>query len=211
MIKANDLENSLNSIEESISTLQVQLKSLSDKDNFDVNLNIPTLKQYLNNNLIKIKEKSIDSKELIISLQRSDLLPKLTLNSNYEFTDNEYKVALNLYIPIDFDMNKKIETKRLDYLIERVKLKELLDSEELNYKNFQFKLESIEQKIKNTNAIIKRYDSLIERVDELFRGGMKTSDDLKIIKNTQKSKELDLKIFNLDRDILILNLLKNGV
>jgi len=217
IINLNNLENALQSLKEQKAINLQNIKNISDINYLDIEvnqLNIPNLEQFLEKNFISLQKNVIDIKSKLLDMQKADFLPKLTVNSSYGYdndkSDDSYNFILSLSMPIDFDYKKKIESKKLDYLIEKLNLKDMKNQEIRAFETFKYKIYSIDKKIENTKNIIARYSNLKNRIAELFKSGLKTEDDLTIISNTKKTKELDLKTFRLERENLILELLSRG-
>lgn len=218
IIELNSLINQKESLKESKEELKRELKYLSDKSYSEIKLNeltIPSIDSFLERNFLNIKKEAIELKKLAIEIQEREFLPKLSINSSLNYDNNlrdseNYRFMLTLSVPIDFDYKRKIESKKLDYMIERVSLEQSVREEREFYRSTLAKIDSIERKISNSQTIINRYSSLIEQVKELYKNGLKTKEDLEIIQNRQVSKEIEIEIFKLDREIEILNLLKRA-
>ena len=153
----------------------------------------------------------------------SRYLPSLSLFGNYnyqnsqgsqfmpsfEYKDSFYTYGFHISMPL-FDINsfKNIELAKLNYLKSSLQLLDKKREEKNLFRAIFKKLGHIDKKISLTYEDLKLYSSLLNQTKELFKAGEKTKYDVMTMQNSLNSRRLDLKIFDMDRQILLLELYK---
>jgi len=109
-----------------------------------------------------------------------------------------------------FDINsfKEIESAKIDYLKAKNILEDKRRQKSNLYWQIQKSLQIINKKIELTKEDIKLYSALLKDTEDRYKAGEKTLYDLETIKNSLEQKRLDLKIFKIDRQLLLLDLYK---
>jgi len=128
---------------------------------------------------------------------------------SFEYKDSFYTYGFHISMPL-FDINsfKNIELAKLNYLKSSLQLLDKKREEKNLYRAIFKKLGHIDKKISLTYEDLKLYSSLLNQTKELFKAGEKTKYDVMTMQNSLNSRRLDLKIFDMDRQILLLELYK---
>jgi len=88
-------------------------------------------------------------------------------------------------------------------------LLEYKKKEESNlYEMILKRVEIVKEKIFLANEDLKLYKSLLKSTKEQFEGGEKTIYDVEIMENSLKTKEIDKEIYDIDIQLLLLELYK---
>lgn len=181
---------------------------------------LPTLKMfsekdYLDNNIeIKKAEANIDKKDNFKGVTAANYLP--SLNAFYTYTDNHFKdgqslsentqvYGLRLTIPFDIRTFNDIESKKLDYLKSKVDLQNKITDEKTFFKSKLEKINMIEDRINITKEDLNIYDSILSIINEEKEAQLKTQSDLDTLQNSQKIKVIDLKTYEIDKQIELLS------
>jgi len=198
----------------------------------DINYNnafVPTLKlvtqnEFLNHNIVLNKSQSEISKnryykDIIVA----KYLPSISLTAGYSWQEsrnqqfipgglsstintNFYNYGFRISFPLDVNTFSDIESAKVDYLKSQLivddkkrELKAIFEQVMQNIENFKKKKQlSIE------NRYI--YEKLLEDTRELFNAGYKTEHDVKLLQNSVKIQERDVEIFEIDKQLELLNL-----
>jgi outer membrane protein TolC len=126
----------------------------------------------------------------------------------------EYKDYYNLYglrfaMPL-FDINsfKNIEIAKLNHIKSNLLLEYKKKEESNLYEMILKRVEIVKEKIFLANEDLKLYKSLLKSTKEQFKGGEKTIYDVEIMENSLKTKEIDKEIYDIDMQLLLLELYK---
>ena len=212
---------SKNSLEIALIDLQDQKQDLINKFNniskisYD-KLNLPkfnfiSLDNWKDKNIyLKQQKLNIKTKHNLKYITYSKYLP--TINLTYRKThdhildiDNE-TAGFNIVIPLDFKAMYEPRSARLDELIAKKELQIKQKDEIALFKTIEFKIKGLEKKISLTKQNILAYQDLINQTQEMVKVGLKTEDDLKVLTNSLNNEKLNLEIFNIEKQINLLQL-----
>lgn len=196
-----------------------EFKYISDKSYESIDLSFLTLSsfdEFLERNIqIKVKELTYDTADADKNILYSSYLPKVSLFGNYSYNDTSlstdkqyYQYGAKISMPIDYNSAKIVETARLKTHIASLQTNQTKEYETSFYQYAVDRLENIDGKIKNTNNTIARYENLYEMVKALYKGDLRTIDDVTIMQNRLESSKLDIEILNLDKKSVLNDLYK---
>ncbi|MGE4294364.1 MAG: TolC family protein [Campylobacterales bacterium] len=145
-------------------------------------------------------------------------LPRVALNASYQhyFSDevapagsevervSAYGVTLS--VPLDFNGRRETQSAQIAYRLTRQTLEESRVRERTFYAALLKRLAQIDDQIALARSDVAVYDSLVKQVGDQLKAGQKTRDDLKIMQNAKAARELDLKIYDANRQIELLSL-----
>ncbi len=217
----------LNSSKHSLIDLKYQRQELinnfhniSSKDY--TNFSLPTLKlfnekEYMENNIeIKKAEADIVRKDNFADITTAKYLP--SVNAFYTYTKNHFtdgkagldkenteNYGVTVNVPFDTRTFNDIESKKLDYLKSKLDLKNKITDEKTFFKSKLEKINMIEDRINITKEDLAVYDSILSIIYEEKEAQLKTQSDLDTLQNSQKIKVLDLKVFEIDKQIELLS------
>lgn len=225
ILSRNTLESGLLDLEEAGEELLRRFRNMSDADPETVELpRLETVERdaYLANNLLLAGlEHRIDESKRFTDMTDARYLPKLTLDASYVKEDSEQVLGagfgfevdetfanygLTLSIPLDINTFREKETAELAYRLAQNSLDEKKREEANLYDQAAAKLERLEKRIALAEEDAALYRSLLEQTREQTAAGLKTSEDLDVMKNSLKIKELDREIHELERQAVLLEL-----
>ncbi len=203
-----ELINSFNNLSsQSYRTLKLPELTLVDKEGF------------LNNNMeIKKSEHDIRTQDRFHEMTVAKYLP--TLNFTYDYTkyheiensssysdgDTVANLGFNITIPLDVRTFNDIESQKINYLKAQT-LKNSIILEQSNlFKTKLAKIKMLNEKITIAQEDYKLYDSLLDIINQEKEAEIKTQSDVDTLRNSQKSKALDIKIHKIEQQIELLEL-----
>ncbi len=209
IINLNSKKSQLLDLQYNKKSLINSLSNLSDLKYQDIKL--PTF--------TKLKKEDFTKQNIYIQKDSSDIkstknmrwitaakyLPTVNLTYNYtrnhtlDTTDKNY--GFNIIVPLDFKAFDDSGSSKIAYL----KAKENLNIKKLQEKNIfktsNLKIDMLNAKLKLTKENIIAYNDLVAQTTELKDAGIKTQDDLTILENSTTIEKLNLKIYNIDKQI----------
>lgn len=222
ILKANQDETKKLETEISLMKLKQSFALLSEKD--PNKLKLPKLKlisaqRYKGSNLelvrdrLRAKEKGYNAK-----MTWAKYLPSISLQGRYTDADlnplfpqsgleeKYWTYGFTVSMPLNINMFSDIEASKVAHLkaqTEVIERKHTIDEE---YKLIQNKLKIIEKKIKLARKDEKLYARLYKTTKNLAKAGEKTSLDTAMMFNSLKVRKLDQKIYELDKQIELIEL-----
>ncbi len=192
------------------------LKSFSDKDYSEVTLpefKLININEYLKNSLIlRQKQKEIQTSKYLKKMTVANYLPTISLTAShtrsYDYGDRiSSSYGLRFSIPlISVNRSRTIEMKKLEYLKSKLALQDTKRAEKEEFLSILQRVKLIEKKIELSKRDLKLYDSLLSSTKESYEAGEKTKYDVDTLENSKKSVALDVKIFEIDKQLLLLDL-----
>ena len=125
--------------------------------------------------------------------------PKLT-------KENDQTFGLSLNVPFDSRTYNDVQSKRIEYLKSKLNLENSIDDEKTFFKTKLEKISMLDERVQITREDLEVYDSILKIINEEKQAQIKTQSDLDTLQNSQKIKSLDLKIYEIDRQIELLEL-----
>ena len=108
---------------------------------------------------------------------------------------------------ISFDnVEVDIESKKIDYLKSKLNLENSVDDEKTFFKSKLEKLAMLDERLQITKDDLEVYDSILKIINEEKDAQIKTQSDLDTLQNSQKIKSIDLKIYEIDKQIELLEM-----
>jgi outer membrane protein TolC len=134
--------------------------------------------------------------------------------SKYHDTDNNTKYSkendqtfgLSVTVPFDSRTFNDVQSKRIDYLKSKLDLENSLDDEKTFFKSKLQKIAMIEERLQITRDDLEVYDSILKTINEEKIAQIKTQSDLDTLQNSQKIKSLDLKVYEIDKQLEFLDM-----
>jgi len=218
LLTQNNAKHTLIDLKYERQELVNNFNNISSKDYKEFKL--PTLKifnekQYIENNIeIKKAKADIEKKNHLKGVVTAQYLP--SVNAFYTYTNNHFKdgqsfdentqvYGLSVTVPFDSKTFNDIESVKLDYLKSKIDLKNKITDEKTYYKSKLEKISMIEDRIDVTKEDLSIYDSILKVIHEEKEAQIKTQSDLDTLENSQKIKVLDLKIYEVDKQIELLS------
>lgn len=188
-------------------TFDLPTLTILDKENFIRN----------NLNVLKITA-DIDKKYNFKGMSIAKFLP--TLNVTYDYFNyhdeggssssisdiDSSTYGFNITIPLDSKVFNDIESSKIDYLRAKVELKNIILEEQNFFKTKLTKLKMLDAKIGIAKDDYELYRSLLEDLAIAFEAGLSAQADVDIMKNSKQIKSLDIKIFDIEKQIELLKI-----
>lgn len=202
-----ELNNSFSNLASNhYSSFELPVLSLADeKDFLDKNINI------------KKSKADIEQKDNFVDMTVAKYLP--TLNANFDYTkyhdtdnnpslsdDSVKNYGLSLTMPLDIRTFNDIQTQKIEFLKSKLDLKNKVLEEQNFYKTKLSKIKMLNQKKKIAKDDYELYNSLLEIIIEEKNAELKTQSDVDTLLNSQKIKSLELKIYEFEKQIELLDL-----
>jgi len=223
IIEKNIMIQTLYDIQTNKEKLVSKFKAISDKsykELFIPKLKILTQDEFLANNIILSMSKSelnknAYSKDMIVA----KYLPRVSLTAGYNWQSsstlgssyttpetNYYNYGFRISMPLDINTFRDIEVSKLDYLKSKLviedKRRELLAIFEQVMQN----IKNIENKKQLSVQNYEIYEELLSQTKDLYKAGYKTKHDVDLLKNSLDIQNLDIKIFEIDKQLELLTL-----
>ena len=187
------------------------------------NFELPTFvlfseKEFLENNIdLKRIEADVDKKSNYSYMTMAKYLPSVNAfynYSKYHDTDNNIKLTkeneqtfgVNVTVPFDSRTFNDVQSKRIEYLKSKLNLENSIDDEKTFFKIKLEKISMLDERLQITKDDLEVYDSILKIINEEKNAQIKTQSDLDTLQNSQKIKSLDLKIYEIDKQLELLEM-----
>ena len=221
LLTLNTTKNNLVDLKYQKQELINNFNNISSKEY--TNFELPTFKlfdekEFLDNNLnLKKIEADVMKKGNYSYMTMAKYLP--SVNAYYTYskyhetdnkasidTENDQTVGLTLNIPLDSRTFNDIQSKKIDYLKSKLNLENSKDDEKTFFKTKLDKLAMIDERLQITKDDLDVYDSILKIINEEKEAQIKTQSDLDTLQNSQKIKSLDLKVYEIDKQLELLEM-----
>ncbi len=175
-------------------------------------------KEFLENNInLKRIEADVDKKGNYSYMTMAKYLPSINAYYNYSkyhdiddniklTKENEQTFGVNVTVPFDSRTFNDVQSKRIDYLKSKLNLENSLDDEKTFFKTKLEKIAMLDERLQITKDDLEVYNSILKIINEEKEAQIKTQSDLETLQNSQKIKSLDLKIYEIDRQLELLEM-----
>ncbi|MDD2888360.1 MAG: TolC family protein [Aliarcobacter sp.] len=193
--------------------------SSSDYTQFELpTFTIFSEKEFLENNInLKKIEADIDKKGNYSFMTMAKYLPSVNAYYNYSKyheTDDNIKLqkendqtfGVSVTVPFDSRTFNDVQSKRIDYLKSKLNLENSISDEKTFFKSKLQKLSMLDERLQITKDDLEVYDSILKTINEEKIAQIKTQSDLDTLQNSQKIKSLDLKIYEIDKQLELLEM-----
>jgi len=225
ILKKNQDTLALFSLQESRVQLVEAFRNLSDLDPKEVKLPRLTLveeKRFLQHHIdLAQQREQIVQKEYFntmtwarymptVSVQGSWVKPyrngSIYLSSYPNATRSYYTYGFRISMPIDINAYHTIESTRVDYLAAKVGFDDRKREAENSYRAVLERLEVIDRKVGLAREDEALYASLVKSTEEKVDAGEMTLYDLKTMENSLLIRQLDRKIYEIEKQLILLDL-----
>ncbi|MCI0501273.1 MAG: TolC family protein [Epsilonproteobacteria bacterium] len=221
ILTKNSLDASLLDFEFNKINLINSFKNISTLDPYKVELPVLSKingKDFDEKNLEVLKTQiDIESKKNLEETVGSNYKPSIVANGSYTYDHKSISnihpkdltasvYGVSVVIPLDYNYYAKTGSLKADYLKSKQDL-EILKTKETNFFKIQeFKIAMLESKLSLTKENISIYNDLLAQNKELASVGIKTLDDVQVIQNSRDSELLNLKIFEIEKQLELLEI-----
>jgi outer membrane protein TolC len=218
LAKRDEIEIDILSLQSNLENLRGEFKKLSYK-NPDT-LKPPKLRmipksKFLKRNLeLELARTNILMAKYNAKIVKSKYLPtvtvglRLTKTRPVEWGYRENAFSFNFKVSMPLSINKKddLELAKLDKIISQLDLKTKLRTIKKDYYITAKKLKVLSRQISLANKEAKIYKRLLINTTKLFKAGQKSKSDVEVLKNSYKIKKLDSKIYEIEKQLELINL-----
>ncbi len=227
IIEKNKVTQALYDLQTNHERLISKFETISDLDYKEAStphLRLVSSEQFLQHN-IDIKqlksegERNLYNKNVTIA----KYLPTVSLTAGYNWDKLEnpsfagtsvssppetqyYNYGLKATIPIDFNSFRDVESSRVEYLKSLVVIDDKKRELAFLYEQVTQNLNNYDKKILLSVENKALYEKLLNETTQLYTAGYKTKYDVQTLKNSVKIEEVEQKIFELDKQLELLNL-----
>ena len=193
--------------------------SSSDYTNFELpTFTIFSEKEFLENNInLKKIEADIDKKGNYSFMTMAKYLPSVNAYYNYSkyhetddniklTKENDQTFGVSVTVPFDSRTINDVQSKRIDYLKSKLNLENKISDEKTFFKSKLQKISMLEERLQITRDDLEVYNSILKTINEEKIAQIKTQSDLDTLQNSQKIKSLDLKIYEIDKQLELLEM-----
>ncbi len=231
IIQTNILQQTLYDFQTAKERLVTQFEALSDLDYKTAHiphLDFLSAKEFLeqkHNIVLKQSSAQIQQNKYATNVRIAKYLPKVSLVAGYNWSkssgqkmfvggqlidsSNElhyYDYGVRVALPFDINTFRDVESAKVDYFKAQVQQQDTQRQLKALYRQVMQNIENYDKKIVLAQQNQKLYEKLFHDTQELFYGGYKTQYDVDNMKNSLEIQKLDISIFELDKQLELLNL-----
>ena len=226
ILKKNQDTLNLYVLQDTKAQLHKQFNDLSDADPATIELphfSLMDRQTFLKNHIDLARQKEeIDQKNYFNTMTWARYMPTLSVQASYvkpyennffftggnvyDLTDDYYTYGFRISMPLDIKSYYTIESTKVDYLHARVKLDDSRREADNTYAATLKRLEVLDRMIELSKEDEALYSSLVTSTREKVEAGEMTIYDLETMENSKRIRQLDQKIFNLDKQLVLLDL-----
>ena len=160
---------------------------------------------------INLEKTNINLNKSLYDMKKSDYYPIVKLNGSYGINDEEdlsttdyYNYGISVSIPLSLKSSSDIEQSKIDYLVSKKELADKINELSLEYDSSILKIDNFKERIQLAKEDIELYEQLLLMNKQEYEAGYKTFDDVVMLENSKKIRELDIKIYDLNIKKIIL-------
>lgn len=226
ILKKNQDTLNLYVLQDTRAQLHKQFRDLSDADPASIalpRLSLIKKERFLKNHIDLARQReAVTQKDYFNIMTWARYMPAVSLQASYvkpyensyfftggrmtDMTDDYYTYGFRVTMPLDINSYYTIESTRVDYLNAKVQLSDRKREADNAYTAALKRLEVLDRMIALSKEDEKLYGSLVESTREKVEAGEMTEYDLKTMENSRTIRQLDQKIFDLDKQLVLLDL-----
>jgi outer membrane protein TolC len=180
--------------------------------------------EFLKSNIsLRLAQATIEKNRYAKDVTISSYLPSVNFTASYNWNKKEnqqftasipadseenryYSYGFAISMPLDINTFRSVESARVDYLKSEVlKLDKLRELKAL-FEQVMQNIHNYEKKILLSRENIDLYAKLLRDTKELYSAGYKTKYDVDTLANSLKIQNLDMKIYEIDKQLELLTL-----
>jgi len=179
-----------------------------------------TKEQFLANNIVlDISKSDIEKNRYNKDVTTTKYLPRVSLTAGYNWNKSDttykfgsqkerdyYDYGLKVSMPLDINSFRDIEASRIDYLKSQLVVEDRRRELKALFEEVTQNIENFEKKIGLSIQNRELYEKLLSETQEMYSAGYKTSYDVDLLKNSVVIQAIDLKIFEIDKQLELLTL-----
>lgn len=220
ILDANKIKNTIADLHYQKEQQNYSFLNIASKDYQNFELPILTLadeQNFINKNIQILKAKAdIKQKDYFKDITVARYLPAVSFDASHTqyhevepnniSNKNSNNYGISISMPLDSRTFNEIENQKLNYLKSKLTLKTIELEEQNFYRTTLSKIKTLNEKKIIAENDYKLYDSLLEIIQQEKEAELKTQSDVDILANSQKIKSIELKIFELEKQIELLKI-----
>lgn len=222
IIDRNVLIQALYDIETNKERLISKFNAISDidyKNAFIPDLKVLTLEQFLNNNIVlTLSESQIIKSKYNKDVTVAKYLPSVRATAGYNWSKsnspfqfgsrekNYYDFGFRASVPIDINTFRDIESSKIDYLKSNLLVEDKKRELKAIFEQVMQNIGNLDKKKQLSVENREIYERLLSDTRDLFKAGYKTKYDVELLNNSVDIQKLDVKIYEIDRQLELLTL-----
>ena len=226
ILKKNQDTLNLYVLQDTRAQLFRQFRDLSDADPETIDLprfRLLDKERFLKYHIdLRTQEEAIRQKKYFNVMTWARYLPTLSVQASYvkpyensyfftggnlyDLTDDYYTYGFRLSMPLDINAFSTVESTKVDYLNAKVQLLDKRREADNAFEAAMKRLKVLDRMIALSKEDETLYGSLVESTREQVEAGEMTVYDLETMKNSKRIRQLDQKIFDLDKQLVLLDL-----
>ncbi len=182
-------------------------------------------KKFLKHNIVLKQTDALIEKNLYAKDVRiAKYLPRVSFTAGYNWNNSEqqfkfksniqtstndsqyYDYGIRINMPLDLNAFRDIESAKIDFLKARVVAADRKREFTALFEQVLKNIENFDKKITLSKENIDLYSKLLTDTKRLFKAGYKTEYDVETLSNSLKIQELDTQIYEIDKQLELLNL-----
>jgi outer membrane protein TolC len=223
IIQRNSVIQALYDVQTEKEKLITQFRTLSDASYETIEL--PQLEmidseEFMSNNLLlKQGEAELQKNRYSKNITIAKYLPSVNFTAGYNYTKSEgqlfstmnverdsYDYGIRANLPIDLNTFRDVESSKIDFLKSKVAIKDKTRELSALFEQVMHNIDNYDKKIALSNETIKIYSRLLSDTKDLYEIGHKTQYDVETLNNSLKIQDYDTKIYELNKQIVLLSL-----
>jgi len=180
--------------------------------------------EFLKHNIVmKISKSDIEKNRYSKDVTLSKYLPRISVVAGYNWDKTEdqqfgntgagfsghtdyYNYGLRASMPLDINTFRDIEVSKVEYLKSKVAIKDKKRELLAIYEQVMQNIANFDKKKSLSLENKELYEKLLSDTKDLFEAGYKTEYDVSLLKNSVEIQKIDLKIFEIDKQLELLTL-----
>lgn len=169
------------------------------------------------NTQLEMAESQIQRDEYNNKMTLTKYLPSLNFTAGYTWTVQKnaffaegerefYDYGLRANLPLSINTFREIESAKIDYLKSKVMKEDVKNQQIALFTQVMQNLENLEKKKNLSVKNEQLYSKLLKDTRALYGAGYKTEYDVELLQNSVEIAKLDVKIYEIDRQLELLNL-----
>ena len=223
VIEKNTVTQTLYDIETNKEKLISKFQAISDTPYESAaipQLEILNEEEFLQYNIVlNLSQSDIEKNRYNKEITVAKYLPKISFTAGYNWNKSEnqlfsasdgerdyYDYGIRANIPIDINTFQDIESSRIDFLKSKVVVEDKKREQSALFEQVMQNISNFEKKKLLSVQNKELYQKLLDDTKELFAAGYKTGYDVEILQNSVKIQDLDVKIYEIDKQLELLTL-----
>ena len=227
IIEKNIVTQSLYDIQTNKQRLISKFKAISDahpKELFIPRLDILTKDQYLGSNIIlSMSQSELERNGYNKNVTISKYLPRVNFTAGYNWQKNEdqtffagsgtnssetdyYNYGFRATLPLDINTFRDIEVSKLDYLKSKLVIEDRKRELTAVFEQVMQNIQNFDNKKQLSTENSDLYKELLADTTQQYQAGYKTKYDVDLLQNSLEIQDLDIQIFEIDKQLELLTL-----